>query len=35
MLCAKEHLVERAVKAWFSIRNGLYSKKIWPVNIYI
>ncbi len=35
MLCAQEHLVKRAVKAWFSIRNSLYSQKIWLVNIYI
>ncbi len=35
MLCAQEHLMKKAVKTWFSIRNGVYSQKIWPVNIYI
>jgi hypothetical protein len=32
---AQEYLAERAVKAWFSIRNGLYSQKVWPIDIYI
>ena len=32
---AQEHLTERATKAWFSIRNGLYNQKVWPVDIYI
>ncbi len=27
ILCGQEHLVERVVKVWFSIRNGLYSQK--------
>ena len=32
---AQYHLAERAVKAWYTIKNGLYNQKVWPVNIYI
>jgi hypothetical protein len=35
MQYAQEYLSDRAVKAWFSIRNGLYNQKVWPVNIYV
>ena len=28
-------MAQRAVKAWFSIRNGLYNQKVWPVDIYV
>jgi len=32
---AQEHLANRAIKAWFSIKNGLYNEKVWPINIYL
>lgn len=31
----QEHLTDRATKAWFSVRNGLFNHKVWPVNIYL
>ena len=35
MQYAQAHLAERAVKAWHSVKNGLYNQKVWPVNIYV
>ena len=32
---AQEHLTDRATKAWFAIRNGLFNIKAWPVNVYL
>ncbi len=31
----QDHLEERAVKARYTIKNGLYNHKVWSVNIYI
>ncbi len=32
---AQDHLIEIAVKTWYTIKNGLYNQKVWLLNIYI
>ncbi len=35
MHLAQDRLAKQGLKAWFYIRNNLYSAKVWPVNVFI